>query len=366
MDESYLNVSDGSGDASLMHVQADRSIAATTIDVDTVSGVPTKFIATQGTLLASGFIDPSDKCDFYGHVDGSNLEIDGFCPGNSDTGSTEGQVIVVKPNTPWADFIADFVQSTPPSGVVNAFAGSSAPDGWLMCDGASLVRATYPNLYAAIGTTFGAADGTHFNVPDLRGRSPLGVGARSWALAVPNTDVNTGTDQIAITANKNVYTGKAVVLTTSGAAPAGLTASTTYYVIVIDSTHIKLASSLANAVAGTAIDITSQGSGTHTLTFTGTNHPLGEAGGEDSHALATSETPAHRHQMVTNSTVGTLALTGANHISMNRIGNGDTDYAMDNGGAADDASMGQSGSIGGSTSHNILNPYIALNHIIKI
>jgi microcystin-dependent protein len=51
------------------------------------------------------------------------------------------------------------------------------PTGWLECDGSSLLRAgTYAALFAAIGTTYGAADGTHFNLPDLRGRFP-----RFWA-----------------------------------------------------------------------------------------------------------------------------------------------------------------------------------------
>lgn len=41
------------------------------------------------------------------------------------------------------------------------------PSGWLKCDGTSYLRASYPNLFAAIGTTFGAADGSHFNVPTI-------------------------------------------------------------------------------------------------------------------------------------------------------------------------------------------------------
>lgn len=44
----------------------------------------------------------------------------------------------------------------------------------LACDGASYLQADYPYLFAIIGTTFGSADGTHFNVPDLRGRIPRG------------------------------------------------------------------------------------------------------------------------------------------------------------------------------------------------
>jgi len=57
----------------------------------------------------------------------------------------------------------------PPS-LVAAFARSSAPLGWLKCNGAAVSRTTYASLFAAIGTTFGAGDGTTtFNLPDLRG-----------------------------------------------------------------------------------------------------------------------------------------------------------------------------------------------------
>lgn len=44
------------------------------------------------------------------------------------------------------------------------------PTGYLECDGSSLPRATYASLFAVIGTTYGAADSSHFNIPDLRGR----------------------------------------------------------------------------------------------------------------------------------------------------------------------------------------------------
>lgn len=55
-------------------------------------------------------------------------------------------------------------------GVVEAFAGQTPPAGWLECDGAVVSRTTYANLFAVIGTTYGAGDGsTTFKLPDLRG-----------------------------------------------------------------------------------------------------------------------------------------------------------------------------------------------------
>ena len=57
-----------------------------------------------------------------------------------------------------------------PTGAVIPFANSTAPTGWLECDGSAVSRTTYAALYAAIGTTYGSGNGsTTFNIPDLRG-----------------------------------------------------------------------------------------------------------------------------------------------------------------------------------------------------
>ena len=57
-----------------------------------------------------------------------------------------------------------------PAGAVLPFAQNSAPDGWLKCNGAAVSRTTYATLFAAIGETYGAGDGsTTFLLPDLRG-----------------------------------------------------------------------------------------------------------------------------------------------------------------------------------------------------
>lgn len=61
-------------------------------------------------------------------------------------------------------------------------------------------------------------------------------------------------------------TGQKVQVSTSGVLPTGLAASTDYYLIKSSVDLFKLASSLALAIAGTAIDITAQGSGDHTIT----------------------------------------------------------------------------------------------------
>jgi microcystin-dependent protein len=68
------------------------------------------------------------------------------------------------------------IASRIPVGVISAYAGSSAPSGWLLCFGQAVSRSTYSDLFAALSTTYGAGDGsTTFNLPDLRGRVAAGV-----------------------------------------------------------------------------------------------------------------------------------------------------------------------------------------------
>lgn len=72
------------------------------------------------------------------------------------------------------------------------FGGSAAPTGWLLCNGAAVSRTTYSALFAVVGETYGAGDGsTTFNLPDLRGRAPIGVGQGDTA-----EGGGTGTDRV--------------------------------------------------------------------------------------------------------------------------------------------------------------------------
>ena len=58
--------------------------------------------------------------------------------------------------------------SEAPTGVVQAFAGSTTPQGWLLCDGSAVSRTDYAALFAVIGASYGSGDGsTTFNLPNL-------------------------------------------------------------------------------------------------------------------------------------------------------------------------------------------------------
>ncbi len=93
-----------------------------------------------------------------------------------------------------------------------------------------------------------------------------GTGSITFAITTPGTSaaVSTANDTITIAAH-GMVTGAKIALTTAGTLPTGVTA-TTYYMIKVDANTLQFASSLANAAAGTAVDLTTPGIGTHTLT----------------------------------------------------------------------------------------------------
>jgi microcystin-dependent protein len=84
---------------------------------------------------------------------------------------TTGQVLTASQQNTLASYAV-------PTGSVTAFAGSTAPTNFLLCDGAAVSRTTYSELFTLIGTTFGVGDGsTTFNVPNLKGRVIVGIDA---------------------------------------------------------------------------------------------------------------------------------------------------------------------------------------------
>lgn len=79
--------------------------------------------------------------------------------------------------------------------------------------------------------------------------------------------VNTTTEVLTVGSTASYPTGTPVILTTTGALPTGLLTSTVYYVINVTGTTMKLATSAANATAGTAVDLTASGSGTNVVNY---------------------------------------------------------------------------------------------------
>lgn len=72
-----------------------------------------------------------------------------------------------------------------PTATILPYGGSTIPSGYLVCNGAAVSRTTYAGLFAKIGTTYGAGDGsTTFNLPDMRDRYPIGVGTNALATKI--------------------------------------------------------------------------------------------------------------------------------------------------------------------------------------
>lgn len=113
------------------------------------------------------------------------------------------------------------ITSGAPSGAISMFGASSAPSGWLLCNGAAVSRTTYSTLFGVIGTTFGPGDGsTTFNVPNMVNWLPIGAGSTA-ALGA-----NAGSETVNITDPGHNHTQNAHAheenLVTNGSSTASL------------------------------------------------------------------------------------------------------------------------------------------------
>lgn len=235
------------------------------------------------------------------------------------------------------------------TGLILMWGGAAAPTGWLLCQGQAVSRATYADLFAIIGTTYGEGDGsTTFNLPDMKGRTVIGSGTGGRVFTLPATAVSS--NQITVPSNRALYSGQAVAYAGSGI--TGLSAGT-YYVIRIDATHIKLAATQEDAVRTTPVPITISGTpsgGTLTQTFTAT--ALGEYAGEETHVIDSPETPKHVHGPPPGSD---------EYQTEDGSGSGAA------GGGSGDGSSTNTGDVAGSTNApmNNLQPSVTVNFIIK-
>jgi microcystin-dependent protein len=87
-----------------------------------------------------------------------------------------------------------------PYGAIIQSAAVNIPDGWLLCDGSSLLKVDYTNLFNAIGTTYGGSDLTnYFNIPNLNKRVIVGA-------ITNNTDVSYNSYKLAGTGGEEKHT----------------------------------------------------------------------------------------------------------------------------------------------------------------
>lgn len=155
-----------------------------------------------------------------------------------------------------------------PAGCIIDFAGTAAPTGWLICAGQTLSRTDYADLFAIVGTTFGAPSGSTFNIPDLRGRVSAGLdvdsGGYADRLTTPNSrtlGANGGTQTVTLTIGQ-MPTHSHTVTGTIGSAGAH-----SHTVAGSDNQGAGVNFRFGNVNGGS---ITTSGVGDHTHSFSGT------------------------------------------------------------------------------------------------
>jgi len=190
---------------------------------------------STNVISASGFSGP-----LTGNVTGNCSGSSGSCTGNAATATTATTAKACTGNAATAtklqtartingikfDGTANItIPATVPAGAIIPFAGTSVPTGYLLCNGAAVSRTDYANLFAAIGTLYGAGDGsTTFNLPDARDRVLQGASgthsAGSYiAAGLPNItgEFDHGVNRAAIQTTYGAFYGdKSTVMVPSG------------------------------------------------------------------------------------------------------------------------------------------------------
>lgn len=113
-----------------------------------------------------------NKVDTHDHSTGKGVQI-------STGGIADFAITSIKMDSEAvaiANLASDVSLRLLPPAVMVPYPGTAAPGGWAMCDGASVLRAgAYADIFAVIGTTYGSVDGTHFTLPDMKGRTAVGA-----------------------------------------------------------------------------------------------------------------------------------------------------------------------------------------------
>jgi microcystin-dependent protein len=176
-----VNTANSASNTATSALSVANSISATaTAALPKAGGTMTGQILGEPSASAStpGYAFASDSDTGVGHPGANELSLvtGGVTRLTADSGgsiSIPGSMTV---NGTLTIDNGENVKTLMPAGAVQFFARNSAPTGWIKANGATVSRTTYAALFAAIGTTFGAGDGsTTFVLPDLRGEFP-----RAW------------------------------------------------------------------------------------------------------------------------------------------------------------------------------------------
>lgn len=299
------------------------------------TGAPTGFLLTDGA---------SFDMDTYPTLAGVLLGRYGYGTGQTFTANASTDIITATTHGL-------------SNGNILVLTSTSALPGGLSANTVYYVISVTTNTFQLSATSGGSAinitdtgTGTHtfYNnmlVPDYRGRTLVGSGAGTKIATFVSRASNVITvSGLTNTTNNEFQTGQAILYTAAGGAMTGLVTLTTYYLIRISSSTFSLATTLANAQNGTAIALSSDGTGVQTFTLTFTARSAGDTGGEESHAMSSTEILSHFHSTNTFGSPN-LGLTGV-AISGNSGGQ-------------------SSGTVGGNAAMNSMQPFGVANFIIK-
>lgn len=163
-----VTVSGGTGEGSTATISIGQAVATTSspqfVGVTATGTVSANAVSvTNGVGAASATITGTTATSVL-TVDG--IEID-------TTGASSNQVLAYN-GTKFAPTAPS--SASMPTGSITMWSTATAPTDWLLCDGSAVSRTTYATLFGVISTTYGTGDGsTTFNLPNLKGRIPVGL-----------------------------------------------------------------------------------------------------------------------------------------------------------------------------------------------
>lgn len=191
---------------------------------------------------------------------------------------------------------------------------------------------THTFFYAPHGHGDGS---TTFNVPDRRGRTIIGAGTGLKTITILSVSSNVITGNQSVANANEMQTGEAVVFTATTA--GNLSNGTTYYVIRTGNNTFSLATSLANAQNAVVITLAGTEAGSFALTLS--VRTLGDTGGEESHAMSSTELLSHNHPIPAySSNSGGSLVSAGNTNTLTNLGL-------------------VTGAVGGNAAANIISPF---------
>jgi hypothetical protein len=161
----------------------------------------------NGTLTATGLTDTGNMSV------GGNLAVTGT---TTFTGIPSGPTAAAGTNTTQLATTAFVTQNAVQTGTINMWPTSSAPTGYLLCDGAAVSRTTYAALFGVVSTTFGVGDGsTTFNLPNYTNRMPYGttIGATGGSATTTIAKANLPDYNLNVTDPGHVHSIQSEVIT---------------------------------------------------------------------------------------------------------------------------------------------------------